>query len=242
LDREEVSAGIAIDYLGLHTGKTGIEEVDLVLLYQDGEWTWRAIVAFSSKSNAIEGGRYETDGYDGYEFVPWKADDRFDRMEALIEEDVTPIAYTKGEPTYAAHAMQEADKIHVLNRMFGIGGLKTLTRRRKRLFNRVVPQEVRWKDEDTSLQNLAKQIVGADEDTPDPADEPYEVGDSVEVYFGSNSTDSPYQGTVGTVVDVIQDDLDGEAEVDEYSYKIEADGEEIEAWFRHQNLVASEYL
>jgi hypothetical protein len=237
-------AGVAIDYLGAwHSRDTGMEEVDLTLSYDDGEWTWRAIVAFSTKSDAIERGRYETDGYNGHEFVPWHTDDLFESMEELIEENKTPIAYTEGKPTYAAQAMQEADNIHTLNRMFGIGNLETLTRRREELFKRVVPREVRWQDKDTSQPEWVEKIFSDDdESTSDPADEPYEVGDSVEVHFESDRTDSPYHATVGTVVDVMQDDLDREAEreVDEYSYKIESDGEEIESWFRHRNLVPAE--
>jgi len=167
LETDSHPVGIAVDYLGTWHGQdVGMEEVDLLLSYEDGEWGWRAIVAFSTKKDAIDRGRYETDGYNGHELVPWNDDSRFERMEELLEEDVTPITYTEDHPTYAAHAMQEADNIHTLNRMFGIGKLKTLTRRRKRLFTKVVPKEVRWENKDTSLQELARDIVDDSQDVP----------------------------------------------------------------------------
>jgi len=233
-------AGLAVDYLGAwHSGDTGMEEVDLILSYEDGEWTWRAIVAYSTKRGAVDRGRYETDEYDGHEFVPWHTDNLFESMEELLDDNVTPIAYTEGKPTYAAQAMQEADNIHTLNRMFGIGELQTLTRRREQLFKRVVPREVRWKDKENPLQNLAKKVL---DDSPQPADEPYEVGDRVKIQFDSNSSDSHYHGMVGTVADVMQDELGGETEreVDAFSYKVELEDEEVESWFRHQNLVPAE--
>jgi hypothetical protein len=68
---EYYDIGIAVDYLGTwHGGEVGMEEVDLILYYHDGEWMWRAIVAFSTKSDEIERGQYEIDGYEGYELVP----------------------------------------------------------------------------------------------------------------------------------------------------------------------------
>lgn len=152
--------GVAVDYLGAwHSQEVGIEEVDLILSYEDGEWGWRAIVVFSNKREALERGRYESGGYNGYEFVPWNADDRYEKMDSLLDADVTPIAYTKDHRFNPAHAMQEAQDIETLNRMFGLGDLKTLESRRERLFSRIVPQKVRWAEKDTSLQDLARGIV-----------------------------------------------------------------------------------
>ena len=85
-------------------------------------------------------------------------------MDELLDQDITPIAYTEERPTYPAHAMQEAGNIHVLNRMFGLGKLKTMEERREKLFKKVVPRDVRWDDEDTSLQDLARNVVENDED------------------------------------------------------------------------------
>jgi hypothetical protein len=43
----------------------------------------------------------------------------------------------------------------------------------------------------------------------------------------------------GTITDVLQDNLGDETgrELDSYSYRIETDGEEIDVWFRHRDLV-----
>lgn len=141
-----------------------MEEVDLLIGYKDGEWSWWTIVAFSSKNEAINRGRYGVDGYEGCELVPWNTDGRFGRMMELMDEDVTPIAYTEGKPQYPAHAIQEADDIHVLNRMFGLDDLETLEKRRERLFEKVVPREVRWQDKDTSLRDLARDIEDQEDD------------------------------------------------------------------------------
>jgi hypothetical protein len=165
LETENHPVGIAVDYLGTWHGQdVGIEEVDLLLSYEDGEWGWRAIVAFTTKDDAINRGRYKTSGYNGYELVAWSDDNRYERMDKLLDQDITPIAYTEEHPTYPAHAMQEAGNIHVLNRMFGLGKLKTMEERREKLFKKVVPRDVRWDDEDTSLQDLARNVVENDED------------------------------------------------------------------------------
>lgn len=232
--------GIAVDYLGTwHSQDVGIEEVDLVLSYEDDELEWRAIVAFTTKNDAIERGRYETKGYNGYELVPWNDNNRFERIEELLDEEVTPIVYTEDHPTYAAHTMQEADNIYTLNRMFGIGELETLKRRRKRLFTKVVPRKMRWENKDTSLQNLAKEIVDSGQDVPQPADEPYHLGDMVRVYLGHNDPDSRHHRKTGMVVEVHEDTLDKETgrELDSYSYKIKVDGKELDVWFQHHDLV-----
>lgn len=232
--------GIAVDYLGnWHSQDVGIEEIDLLLSYEDGEWEWRAIVAFTTKNDAIERGRYETAGYNGYELVQWNDSNRFERMEELLDEGVTPIAYTEDHPTYPAHAMQEADNIHTLNRMFKIGKLETLTRRRKRLFTKIIPREVRWEEKDTSLQKLAQEIVDSGQDMPQSADKSYQPGDTVRVSLSHNNPDSQHHGKTGTVVEVHEDALDRETghELDSYSYKIKVDGKELDVWFRHHNLV-----
>lgn len=233
-------AGIAVDYLGTWHGQdVGMEEVDLLLSYEDGEWGWRVIVGFSTKYDATERGRYEMDGYNGYKLVPWNDDNRYERMEDLLDQDVTPIAYTEDHPRNAAHAMQEASNIHTLNRMFGIGKLKTLTKRRERLFTKVVPREVRWEDKNTSLQKLAQEIVDSSQDMPRPADEPYQEGDKVKVYLGDDAPDSTYHGTVGEITGVMQDDLgeETERELDSLSYRIKTDEGELDVWFRHRDLV-----
>ena len=239
LESDGYPAGVAVDYLGIWHGRNvGMEEVDLLLSYEDGEWGWQAIVAFSTKQDAIERGQYKADGYNGYKLLPWNTDDRFEQMEELLDENITPIVYDENYPTNTALVMQKADSIHILNRILGIGQLKTLTKRRKQLFNKIVPRSARWEDKENSLQELARDIIDDQQDTPPSADEPYQVGNNVQVNLRSAELNNPYHGETGSVIDV-QDDIDEdtEHEIDAYLYKIEIDGDVPPTWFRHQELV-----
>jgi hypothetical protein len=148
--------GVAIDYLGTWHD-IGMEEVDIVLAYEDGNYRWMAVVAFSTKADAIESGRYEIEDYDGFELIPWNTEDRYQRTKELRDDGITPIAYDEESPRYPAHAIQEANEIDTLLEMFGLDKLKTLEERRTRLFNRIIPRDERW--EETPLQELAKDIV-----------------------------------------------------------------------------------
>ena len=240
LESDGHPAGVAVDYLGMWHGRNvGMEEVDLLLFYENGEWRWRAIVAFSTKQDAIERGQYEADGYNGYKLVPWNTDDRFEEMEEVLDENITPIVYNEDHPTYAAHVMQKANSIHTLNRMLGIGQLKTLTKRRKRLFTKIVPRSVRWENKENSLQELAQDIVSDRRDISQPADEPYQEGDNVQVNLGPADPNNPYHGETGKVIDVSQDGFNEETtpKVDAYSYKLEIGGEVPNTWFRHREIV-----
>jgi len=74
---------------------------------------------------------------------------------------------------------------------------------------------------------------------PQPSDEPYQEGDEVQVYLGPNDPDGLHHGKSGTVMDVLQDNLGAETEreLDSYLYKVEVDGQEIDIWYRHRDLV-----
>lgn len=78
------------------------------------------------------------------------------------------------------------------------------------------------------------------EDIPQPAPEPYDVGDTVQIHLAPDDTDSHLHGLVCTVKTVHQDDLDEETgrQLDAYSYQVQAkDNEEISVWFRHSDLI-----
>ena len=68
----------------------------------------------------------------------------------------------------------------------------------------------------------------------DPAIDPYQPGDVVQVYVSETDPDSEHHGKEGTITDVLQDTLGDETgrELDSDSYHIE-----IDAWFRHRDLV-----
>ncbi|MFH5800438.1 hypothetical protein [Haladaptatus sp. CMAA 1911] len=72
-----------------------------------------------------------------------------------------------------------------------------------------------------------------------PASDPYQPGDDVQVYLSKTDPDSEHHGKEGTITDVLQDTLGDETgrELDSYSYRIESDTEEIDVWFRHRDLV-----
>lgn len=79
-------------------------------------------------------------------------------------------------------------------------------------------------------------------DIPQPADEPYEVGDSVRIYLAPNDVDTVHHGETRTVVEILQDNLDEKTgrELDSYSYRIEVDNREVSTWFRHGDLTPNQ--
>lgn len=79
-------------------------------------------------------------------------------------------------------------------------------------------------------------------DIPQPADEPYEVGDSVRIYLAPNDVDTVHHGKTGTVVEILQDNLDEKTgrELDSYSYRIEVNNREVSTWFRHGDLTPNQ--
>ena len=79
------------------------------------------------------------------------------------------------------------------------------------------------------------------EDIPQPASEPYSVGERVQIYIGADDPDSRYHGVVCEVVEVLTDDLGKETGrgIDTYSYTlrdVETD-EQIPVSFRQRDLV-----
>jgi len=80
------------------------------------------------------------------------------------------------------------------------------------------------------------------ESIPQPADEPYEVGDSVKIYLAPNDVDIAHHGKTGTVVEILQDNLDEKTgrELDSYSYRIKIGNKEVSTWFRHGDLTPNQ--
>jgi len=79
-------------------------------------------------------------------------------------------------------------------------------------------------------------------DVPQPSPEPYPVGERVQVYLGEEDSEAELHGTVGRITSAVKDDLGAETgrELDAYSYKLAVDGEELDVWFRHFDLVPHE--
>lgn len=80
------------------------------------------------------------------------------------------------------------------------------------------------------------------EDIPQPADEPYSEGDEVAVYLDERDPDAQHRGETGVVTEVLEDSLDEETGrgLDAYSYRIEVEGDELDVWFRHMDLVPAD--
>lgn len=79
------------------------------------------------------------------------------------------------------------------------------------------------------------------EDIPQPATEPYESGQEVRVYLGTDDADASYHGTQCIVVDRHEDDLDEETgrPLDRFSYDVRCVKPEKvpPVTFRHSDLV-----
>jgi len=82
------------------------------------------------------------------------------------------------------------------------------------------------------------------EDIPQPANEPYSVGDSVQIYLASDDPDNQYHGVVCEIIEIHEDNLGEETgrNTDAYSYTLcnAESGEELPISFRHHDLVPVE--
>ncbi|WP_436909037.1 hypothetical protein [Halosimplex marinum] len=82
------------------------------------------------------------------------------------------------------------------------------------------------------------------EDIPQPATDPYSVGDRVRIYLDADDPDAELHGTVCEVVDVFVDDLGAETsrDLDAYAYDLRAvdSDRELSVPFRHRDLVPVE--
>jgi len=76
-------------------------------------------------------------------------------------------------------------------------------------------------------------------DVPQPATDPYSVGDEVMVYLAEDDPDGHRHGAEGVVVEVLEDSIGTETGrgMDSLSYQIETLDSIIDTWFRHSDLV-----
>jgi hypothetical protein len=80
-------------------------------------------------------------------------------------------------------------------------------------------------------------------DVPQPAEQPYEIGEVVEIQTPEKDGDARFDGYVCEVVDILKDDFDDltERELDRMSYQlrpVDGDGP-LPVWFRHFDIVPS---
>jgi len=161
-EQDDSRIGVAVDYPGdWHEGP--IDEVNIVLTEDQN---WSAVVAYRNQSTAVEGGNYEIDDYEGYELHEWDPGTHPEVVENCVDRKVTPIFYTADAPDrYYAHAYQQAKSYKKLKRMFGLSRYSQIEDRQERLYNLVVSRDVRWEKEDTSMQELANDILNQDSDS-----------------------------------------------------------------------------
>ena len=76
---------------------------------------------------------------------------------------------------------------------------------------------------------------------PQPASEPYKVGDKVTIYISDTDSDAEHHDTDCIVTERFTDELHMETgrHTDQYSYQLKrlSDGEELPIQFRHSDLV-----
>lgn len=79
------------------------------------------------------------------------------------------------------------------------------------------------------------------EEIPQPASEPYETGEQVQVYLGPNDTDVAHHGMNCVMVERFEDDLDKDTgrNLDRFTYDVRQVNTDdvIGVSFRHQDLV-----
>ncbi len=157
-EEADATLGVAIDYLGIWRDAP-VQEVDIVL---DSDQTWWAVVAFHTSEHAENHANYEVDGYAGCEFIDWPdyvdMDLEEDVVEEYIDEKITPIMYTADYPSYEAIAVQRAENVGTLTRMFNLERYGTLMDRKERLYRRVIPREERWEELDTDQVDQLRDV------------------------------------------------------------------------------------
>lgn len=158
-EQNDSRIGVAVDYPGdWHEGP--IDEINLILTEDQN---WSAVVAYRNQSTAVEDGNYEIDNYGGYELHEWDIETHPEVIEDCVDRQVTPIFYTADGPErYYAHAYQQANSYRTLERMFGLSRYSQIEERQDRLYTLIVSRDVRWEGEDTSMQELAKDILNQD--------------------------------------------------------------------------------
>jgi hypothetical protein len=79
------------------------------------------------------------------------------------------------------------------------------------------------------------------EDVPQPASEPYDPGDRVQIYLSATDPDAAHHGTECVVIDRFQDGLpeDSGRELDAYTYRLRPVNTDtpLPVEFRHFDLV-----
>lgn len=153
---DDGTIGVAIGYPG-DWDDGPIEEIDILLTEHQ---TWACLIAYQNQSTAIADGRYDIEDYQGYELHEWNPENHPQIIKQSSNNKVTPIFYTPEAPDqYLAHTYQRSDSYETLENMFRLQRYPAIRRRQKRLRELVVPRDLRWKEENTHFQDIAKDIL-----------------------------------------------------------------------------------
>lgn len=154
--------GVAADYPA-QWHDTPAWEIDV---WVDSSYDWWVLVEFEDLSTAEETGRYRWNDHAGVERRVWDREERtFKSMRADVNDETTPIYHVE-DHSLPAFAIQRATSYSTLERLFDLGRYDPLEDRRQRLEVATIPREERWENEDTSLQDLAAEVLDEDQDEP----------------------------------------------------------------------------
>lgn len=154
--------GVAAGYPAQWHDSTPEWEIDVLV---DSDYEWWVLVEFEDLATAEASGRYGWGDRDGVKRRPW---DRkplaFESVRETVDGTVTPIYHDETDHDLPAFAIQRADSYSTLKRMFDLRRYGPLAERREQLEVATVPRETRWEDEDTSLRDLAEDVVDDETD------------------------------------------------------------------------------
>lgn len=150
-DQDETPVGVAIGHVTQLNDKPA-EEIDI---FVDSERDWWALVEFADLDAAVSSGRYETQGYDGYEVLPIdRRKEGFELFTDYADDHVTPIFEMDDDA--AAFAIQRASSYGTLDSMFRLATYAGVNDRQRSLERKILPRE-EWLDKN-SLTGIARNL------------------------------------------------------------------------------------
>ncbi|NIC00255.1 hypothetical protein [Halobacterium sp. R2-5] len=149
--------GVAVDYLG-SWHETPVDEID-ILLSDDPEWT--IIVTYPRLDLAREDPNYDIGDCKGYETHEHESVDVGKTLVESFDRGAAPVFHGSSEYN-SAFACHRANSYESLKEMFNLSRYSHIEKREERIYNLVVSREARWEGKDTSMQDLAKDILDSD--------------------------------------------------------------------------------
>lgn len=149
--QDETPVGVAIGHVTQLNDKPA-EEIDV---FVDPERNWWVLVEFADLDAAVSSGRYETQGYGGYEVLPIdRRKEGFELFTDYADDRVTPIFEMDDDA--AAFAIQRSSNYGTLDSMFRLDTYAEVNDRQRSLERRILPRE-EWLDRN-SLTGIARDL------------------------------------------------------------------------------------